>query len=574
MLDKKYYINNILSDKFEPKNSNNIEVFATFDRNSVQPNITTSEIEFVQEGAEYISRYIDNDVFGIFEMLPFRIELQQYDSTYIAFDGLIDLTDSLDREEGIVKVRLRDRFGLIELEDKAKAISWAYLYSKGVVRDSDFTTTGYVINDIPDGVKLALLALSTYIIAKETVESFKQTALGIKDATQETAGGLTGAVGAAIGLALEVILVLVYMTAMLIYIYKLAEELLAQIYNPTRYYKGMKFLTMMQRFAEFYNMTFSSTFLEGAYKDMVFLPIKRDKGNINATSTKFDRYGYPETGYGYNCSDIFVLLRDMFRSKYLIKGNTIYLESLDNKLFWEENSNYIMPNIEVLNKAYNTKELFANYIISFDTDDLDTNTVNNFTGTNYQVITETIQSPNRQNTAVMGLNEINLGVSRATRKTELTAIEKVLKSVFSLIDALSRIFRGRRSFASKIENRIGMMNLSQNNISKPKVYIADGVKISTTNDALLTAKTLYLNYHKDSSFVVGENQWELYRGVTIPFGFSDFIKCKEYGYFRTESGEEGRFDRISYNFNNDYAIVDYRIRKKYTNNLKEIHIEP
>jgi hypothetical protein len=264
----------------------------------------------------------------------------------------------------------------------------------------------------------------------------------------------------------------------------------------------------------------------------------------------------------------------MFRAKYLIKGNTIYLESLDNKPFWEENSNYIMPNIEVLNKAYNTKELFANYIISFDTDDLDTNTVNNFTGTNYQVITETIQSPNRQNTAVMGLNEINLGVSRATRKTQLTAIEKVLKSVFSLIDALSRIFRGRRSFASKIENRIGMMNLSQDNISKPKVYIADGVKISTTNDALLTAKTLYLNYHKDSSFVVGENQWELYRGVTIPFGFSDFIKCKEYGYFRTESGEEGRFDRISYNFNNDYAVVDYRIRKKYTNNLKEIHIEP
>jgi len=577
MLDAYYTINGVTSDKFEPKNSNDIEVLATFDRNSIQPNITIQEIEFVQEAAEYINNYIDNGIsggYGIFEMLPFKIELKQYDDEYNAFEGLIDLSDGLYREDQYVKVKIRDKFGLNNLEDRARAVSWAYLKEKGYITESDYTKTAYVINDIPDGVKLAMLALTAYLMSKEIIEAIKQTSTGIKDATQETAGGVTGAIGAAIGIALEVILVLAYMVAMLIYIYKLMEEIIAQIYSDVRYYRGLKVLKMMQSFCSFYGLSFKSSILEGIYSNLVFLPQKKYEGNRRIDTHEKDPNGFPEYGYGYSCFDIFQLLMDMFNAKYVIKDNTLYLESLNNTAFWELSGTYIMPNIEVLNNGYNTDELNANYLLSFTTDDIDMNTLNNFKGTNYQVITESIASPNRQQTSIKGLKEINLSVARATRKTELTLVENALKSLMSVVDGLISVFGGSKSFSGEIKNRIGMMNLTSDAMSVPKLLISDGEKIAINNNILISASYIYAGYHSQLSFVSGNNQYKLYKGVTIPFGFSDFLKCIDNAWFVTESGEKGKFEMIHYNFNNDYAVVDYRIKQKYTTNLREFFIEP
>jgi len=577
MLDAYYSINGVTSDKFEPKNANEIEVLATFDNNSTQPNITTSEITFTQEAAVYINNYIDNGIsggFGIFEMLPFKIQLKQYTDEYNAFDGLIDLANDLYREDQIVKVKIRDKYGLNNLEDKATAISWAYLYSKGIITDSDFTKTGYVINDIPDGIKLAMLSLTAYMIGKELVELIKQTALGLKDAIQETAGGTFGFIGAAIGVALEIILILAYAAAMLIYLYKLVEEIIAQLYSDVRYYRGMKVLRMMQSFASYYGMTFKSSILEGTYKEMIFLPQKKIEGNKNISSKEKDKYGYPEYGFGYKCIDIFQLLMNQFNGKYLIKDSIIYFESLDNTSFWELNSSYIMPNIEILNNGYNTDELYANFILSYETDDLDLNTLNEFTGTNYERITESILSPNRQQTSIKGLKEINFQVARASRKTSLTTVEEALKTVMKLVDSLVNMFGGNKSFANEIENRVGMMNLTNDCITIPKVFIAESEKISASNTTLLNAKSLYLGFHKTTSLVDAKNQYKTYKQIQIPFGFTDFLKCIQNSWFKTYDGRIGKFETINYNFNNDFATVDYKIREQYTTNLKEIFIEP
>ena len=577
MLDAYYSINGVTSDKFEPKNANEIEVLATFDNNSTQPNITTSEITFTQEAAVYINNYIDNGIsggFGIFEMLPFKIQLKQYTDEYNAFDGLIDLANDLYREDQIVKVKIRDKYGLNNLEDKATAISWAYLYSKGIITDSDFTKTGYVINDIPDGIKLAMLSLTAYMIGKELVELIKQTALGLKDAIQETAGGTFGFIGAAIGVALEIILILAYAAAILVYIYNLVEEIIAQIYSDVRYYKGMKLSTMMTRFCDHIGITFQSSIFTGAYKDIVLLPQKNQKGNATKNQTKFDVYGFPEVGFGYGCFEIINFCLDLFRAKLLYKNNILYLEPISNYSFWEQNSQYILPEIEVLHNGYNTAELKANYLVRFETDDLDTNTIENFKGCNYEVITNSKTTPDLKRTSIKGLQDVSLPVARATRKTKLTAVEEVIKALASAVDGISGIFGGGKSYADLVKNRVGMMNLTSDAMGVPKLLITDSSgKITTTNDTLLTAKSLYLAYHISSSFVNGKNQYKMYNNVIIPFGFTDFLKCIDYGWFKTIDGAIGKFDKISYCFNEDYATCDYRIREDYTDNLVEIAIE-
>jgi len=577
MLDAYYSINGITSDKFEPKNAQELEVLATFDGNAVQPNITLSEVEFVQEGAVACNDYIDNGInggYGIFEPLPFDITLKQYTDQYNAFNGLIDLADNYYREDQFIKVKIREKYGINTLEQNAQSNSFMFLESKGVFSASDYINVPYVRNDVPEYLQFAILSLTTFIFAKEIVESVKQTALGIKDSVQETAGGATGFIGAAIGIAIEIIIVTAYTTTMIIYLYKLIEQVIASVYSDVRYYKGIKVLTMMQKSCAYFGMTFKSSILEGAYANMVYLPIKTQKGNPNTSNIKFDKTGLPEKGYGYNLYEVYRLIMDMFNAKFLVKNGIVYFESMDNDVFWEQQSTYILPDIEVLNNGYNTDELVANFLLSMSTDDNDMNTLENFTGTNYEVITESISSPNIQQTSIKGFREVGLQVARGTRKTQLTLVEDLLKGLTSIADLLINIFGGGKTFADKINNRIGMLMLTSDSVSVPKLLICDNDgKISTQNALLINAKYLYLNYFKSSSLVSGKYQFKYYKNVVIPFGFTDFLKTIEFGWFKDKDANIGKFDKISCNFNNDFATVDYRIRYKYTNNLKETFIE-
>jgi hypothetical protein len=265
---------------------------------------------------------------------------------------------------------------------------------------------------------------------------------------------------------------------------------------------------------------------------------------------------------------------DMFNAKFLVKNGVVYFESMDNDVFWEQQSTYILPDIEVLNNGYNTDELVANFLLSMSTDDNDMNTLENFTGTNYEVITESIASPNIQQSIIKGFKEIALSTARGSSKETLTDVEKALKTLLGIVDSVVGIFGGGKTFANTIKNRIGMLNLTSDSISVPKLLICDNDgKISSLNSQLINAKYLYLNYFKSSSLVSGKYQFKYYKNVVIPFGFTDFLKTIEFGWFKDKDANIGKFDKISWNFNNDFATVDYRIRFKYTNNLKETFIE-
>ena len=100
-------------------------------------------------------------------------------------------------------------------------------------------------------------------------------------------------------------------------------------------------------------------------------------------------------------------------------------------------------------------------------------------------------------------------------------------------------------------------------------------KLVANNRSVWSAKYLYDNYHYKNSFVLNnyENQYYIYKGVKVPFGFEQFNQLTQNSYFYNQNGELCKLEQISWNVSQDFALIDYRVQTKYTTNLIESYIE-
>jgi len=101
-------------------------------------------------------------------------------------------------------------------------------------------------------------------------------------------------------------------------------------------------------------------------------------------------------------------------------------------------------------------------------------------------------------------------------------------------------------------------------------------ELKVTHRQEIGAKALWDNYIIDKSFVQNgnRNQWKVFEGVRIPFGFSDFTSLIKNSYFRDSKNNIGKIDSIKWKINDDFATVDYRIREAYDTSLVETTVEP
>jgi hypothetical protein len=582
MIDYSFKLNNVTDEKYQPKELEALEIIAQYVNNSVQPDLTATEITLINEGAVAVNNYIDGSLNGttrgIFEGLPYEILLLSENPPYNAFKGYLDLL-TIKRQCDQVKVKLVSAAGLNKFSERCQATTFGYLYDQGLITQTDFTSVPYVINYIPDGVQLIMTSISLFLIAKETYETVPKIPEYIADlilAAIPTVGvGATIDVGNIIICAVKLILLIVYTVLLILAIIDLIEALLSEIYSIKRWHKGCKIGTLLEKACESLGYNFSSTIFTGNYfQNLVFIPYKTAKGKLGKNDVD---EGVPNSSaYGYTVYEIFQLAMDMFNAKILIKGDTVYLESLQNTAFWNLNSSYVLPDIEVLEKKYNTDELNPNYVVKFQYDTQDMNTIDNFLGTNYERITKPVSINEKANLNFGGLTEITMQVALATRKDETSTLEDILSGLATVVDAIIGLFGGNSDFVNGFLDRIGSMSLSNHFGWLPKVVVIESDKVSIWNKAYLSAKHLYENYHSINSFVANDfgGQYEVYEDIIIPFCLHDFLQTIESSYFTTSTGLLGKFDKITWNFTQMYAKVTCRIQKPYTKNLTEIFIEP
>ena len=135
----KFYLNGNLVNP--PEDWLDLEILATFENNSPEANITTESLTFVNEEAVLIRNWIRNGLtggVGIFEGMPFKVQILNTNNIYDSFEGYLDLTDAYSEISPVrVTCKIKKTAGIISFTDRVDGLTFNYLRELGIFNASD-----------------------------------------------------------------------------------------------------------------------------------------------------------------------------------------------------------------------------------------------------------------------------------------------------------------------------------------------------------------------------------------------------------------------------------------------------
>ena len=124
-----------------PRNWKELEFLATYDNDSVQPNISTNELILVNEAYEYVMDQFNSG--KVFEGLPCQISYSNVDVQNLnTFNGYIDLSNQFkfDLSKPELSVTIVKDNGLNSLNDRLSSLDYQFLENKRVFTQADYIT--------------------------------------------------------------------------------------------------------------------------------------------------------------------------------------------------------------------------------------------------------------------------------------------------------------------------------------------------------------------------------------------------------------------------------------------------
>lgn len=580
MADIRHYLNG--QDFGEPRNWQDLEITIDWLNAKESGTINVSDLKFVDKANEYLQKRIYDGLtggVGIFEGDPYEIAVGDPANPTFVFEGFLDFTQEmtvLGGEEIICA--LKKKHGEDWLNDVADGFSMAFLYDQGVIVNGDFVKVPYVINYVPDGMQIIVLSMSIYMMTKELIENVERLAETIADVTNSVTpvigvGVGFGAVavtawdlGDFISVVLKALARLAYIIAMTIAIVNLIKEIFEQLLPKKRNHLGMTFRRMYERSCQHLGLGFHSDIAE---LDWVHIPRKDKKGGSNGEN------GFPSNSEPiYTFGDLIRVTKEMFNADFRIVNGTFYFQRIDKFIF---PSPYQMPSFfndqeRILDGVkFNTNEMVSNYNIYWALDIQDQNTLDIADGRVFQAITSPVNTINKEFVMIKNLSEIAIPFSLGREKTDLTTVEKILKQLAKVVDGLTGIFGRGTSFEAQIENRIGSLLLSSHFLTSGKVVKMSGTKLANNQRVELDAKVLWDKFHFINSFAEYQgihNQFFRYEKQPVPMTIKDFAILMDNNNAVDANGQEYFVEKVVYNPFRTTAEIDYRVRKKYTNNLQ------
>lgn len=581
----------------EPRDWDGLEISKNFlDRNDdVNINITT--LQFAGEEAKNIIARVLNGLsggVGIFEGDPYTIEVGEMGNPIYVFEGYLDYADGVEfRGCDEIMVALKKKQGSDWLNDVADGFSFRYLFDKGEITSGDFVRVPYVINYIPDNMQLIMLSISLFMMTKELVSAIRNTAEAVGDVVDAS----TPVIGVGVGfgavavtawdlgnfilVVLKLVAWIAYTIAIVIAIKNLIEEIINQLLPPKRYHLGMRLKDLFRKGAEHLGLGFSSTLLNDR-KEWVIIPSKGHKGGKKPTGHvgAWTESGVPNANDGFDTfGDLIRVWSKALNADYRIINGVFHFERADH---WDSVSTYVVPDYFIdqddLKDVFklNVDEVIANYNIHWAYDTQDQNTLDNQVGRVFQAILEPNVKINQDLINLKHLEEVDIPCSLGLRKEDLTDVEKTLKSLASFIDGVTGIFGGGTNYASQIENRKGSLLMSSDFLTIPKMVVMGGDKLAQDQRAKLSATKLWHDLHFINSFaeINGvHNQYYRYEKAKVPFCMGDFVTLLNNNNCKTVEGDYAKIEALKWKVWDNTAEIDYRVKRKYTNNLTIKYVE-
>lgn len=619
----KFYIFNTLVNP--PQNWRDMTLELNFDKDKTnnRQRITITDWDFCLENSKLINKHITDGLLngvGILEGIPFRIELERSGDVEKLFDGYLDLPNSSSLTYNIKSnVKAVELYSVDWINDVADSITFDYLYREvGTLTKNDFIKVPYVISSIPNYVNSAVAVVGVYIMAKE----LKDTIEKLKDYVIELP------VYYVFSTYIKLVFYIIYLIFLIIALIKLIRDVITLLVQPVKYHSGARIYTQLKKGAEYFDMTLRCPDFEagGVYENTIILPQKyysptnkKENRLLGITDTKDEQDGYYKGTFGQLIREV----KTLINGKVIVKDKELWIVRDDYEI---GNPQYILPDIYNPEFTTNANEFVSNTYITFQTDLSDKNTIQEYTGTAYQVITQPQRVTNPNMILMKGLNEVRIPFALAKMKTELTTIEKILdaflKPVGKILGAIVKVvnaiikvlniiinivndilkklatigiklkFRLPKipdvkapNFTDTFSNRKGMMVLENDLFTVPKIVDLDiqndakRTKISNENSTILSAKYLYKNFYCVNDFIATNdkpngNQFYIKMYEKVPFIFQDYKKIKENNSIFAPNGDKALIDSLVWNPFKQQAQIKIRINKLYTNNLRQIEYEP
>lgn len=539
-----------------PQGWEDAQVNASF-KSGVQPNISVSEFSFEEDAISIIDAWVST--FGVYRGCPLIIK----DGGFVIFNGYLDFFKRFTKVHcGKYIVAIQKSKGLNELIEGIDGYTMSLLNLKSPLA---FHNVPYIIEKKNNGLELALVSVTTLLLLKELYEASRRLGASIISLAKAVASPLSS-VGELLGLAMQVIIDVIYTIALVKALKDAITTLLDNTISPVRYHKC---INVDSTLLAFFNVLGFNGYQTGVseFKELYYFPSKE---------IDLKGVGIPNaTDYGYLMSEFIQVLKDATKSKLAVdNANTVQFRS-ENDNYFIRNSTYVMPDVGLESTDYNIDELNGTKTISFNTDVNDEWTIDNFKGTAYDVYTKTTASSGTN--LVKGLSTTKLNVCLANRKDGLNDLERALKNLAGLLDSVVKTLGGNSNLSGKITARIGMIKVSQNNWSQPKlVMLSNNNKLASNHRNLWSAKAMYDKYINYDSFVLNgyAGQKKIFKGIEVPFCKEDFKELIDNSYFRTSSGNIGKFTNLKKGLDSGKAIADFWIRDIYDKNLIEEYVEP
>jgi hypothetical protein len=555
---------------------------AEYENDSIQPSLAIEEFVFPLEARDAINKWIADGLstgVGIFEGMPFQLTLFNNQPIQENFKAFLDFTKGYRDlpESGKLEVSLITDFSLDNFFEQIEGTTFGYLEEIGKVGVSDYIDVDYVVEKKFNLLEFIISSIVLYILLKELYEQARRTGESIAIASGIFSAGFSGTVGQAIYLVANAIVQIIYTVLILAAVISLGKTLLDTLLPPKRTHKAILLKRALEVVCNNFGYGFNTNIPEMDY--VVYLP---SNPNLDERTlfgliavTKGTQSGIPFTGdYGYKCDEMFNLAKNLFNAKLAIINNTVELRS-KNDSFWLQQSTWQLPDVLLDTKEYNTDEIKPERLLTFTTDLNDEWTIDNYLGTTYEIRTNPKTIIRERAVLLKGLEEINFNVALGNRKDELNPLEKFLKEVASVVDALTGVLGGGTNFASAISSKVGVLKVTNNWHSIPKLLYLRGNRLPSNQRDLWNSKILYDKYHIEKSFVRNNffGQKTVYRNIDIPFGFEDYKQLLENSYFLFK-GKPAKIIKFTWNFGRDTATVDFWVREPYTFNLEETYLNP
>jgi len=452
-----FYLNDVAVDA--PANWQSLLIELNFDSDAPDARVTINEWEWIRENSDTITSWIADGLtggVGIFEGIPFRIELGKSGTIEQLYNGYLDLSTS-QIECNQVTATAKERLGIDYINDIADSFSFEYLNTKAKLGSNGQTMlpftdryvyVPYVISTVPSAQEAILAAVSLITLLIE-----------LQNALTSLLKHISGIATFSWSDLFKIVIHVAYIAFLFATIIRVIQDLFNAIIQPVKFHAGMKIKDLCEIGADWMGFDFASeTILElEEFADLVLLPQKYNMpinedidfiqgftnvASISQTATGSTQIGQNEEN-GYYNGTFGQLLRDlktMFNAKVIIQESstgdrpTLRLERID---YSTSENLYNLPPIDN-NDAYrfNVNDFNANYLVEFSLDSAEKNTFLDYRGTVYQSTAKPITVDNADLVIMKGLNSVAIPYALGKRKETLTIPEKILLPIINEIEQI------------------------------------------------------------------------------------------------------------------------------------------